>query len=303
MLRGNKKMNKLEAIAEKLNLANIPDIDFIKYLNEHKSDNEKVKRVSDYYDELEAFIEKGHDVHGAKLPFKRLHNKFGFRGGEVTLWSGYNGHKKSMVLGFVTNNIIMQQEKVCMASFEMKPVSTIKRMTIQHTQVALPHYNEYADFMSFAGNNFFILDQMGGMNPQRLYGVMMYCAKELNVKHFVIDSLMRIIPKEDDYNAQKDFVVKLCELAQSLNIHVHLVHHTTKGDESKIGGRYNAKGTGAISDNIHNSFIVWSNKEKLKDMPDVILKCDKQREGEWEGSIALNFDANTMNFYDAFENN
>ena len=156
--------------------------------------------------------------------------------------------------------------------------------------------------MSFAASDFYILDQMGSMTASRLYGVILYCAKELNVKHFVIDSLMRIIPKEDDYNAQKDFVVKLCEMAQKLNMHIHLVHHTTKGNEKEPSGRYNAKGSGAISDNVHNSLIVWANKENIKEMPDVILKCDKQREGEWEGSIALNFDTSSLTFTEIYEN-
>src|SRR5690606_38306384 len=107
-----------------------------------------------------------------------------------------------------------------------------------------------------------------------LYGVIAYCADELGVKHFVIDSLMRVISGEDNHNEQKDFVVRLCELAITKNMHIHLIHHTKKGKENEPSGRYDAKGSGAISDNVHNSLIVWSNKDKIKDMPDAILKCD-----------------------------
>ena len=293
-------MSKLEDIATKLHAGNIPDIDFIQYLKTHESDKELVKRVADFYDDIEHYIENGDKVSGAKMPFRKLDNKFGFRDGEVTLWSGYNGHKKSMILGFVAVNLLKQRQRVCMASFEMKPISTIKRMTTQYTQHPAPSYDQYADFMSFAGSDFYILDKMGGMTPQRLYGVIMYCANELKVKHFMIDSLMRIVPKEDDYNAQKDFIVKLCDLAIKLNIHIHIVHHTGKGDETKISNRYNAKGSGAISDNVHNSWIVWANKENNKDMPDVVLKCDKQREGAWEGKIALSFEAETISFSEMY---
>jgi twinkle protein len=293
-------MNQLEAIAEKLSAAKLPDVDFEAYLKSTVTDSQKVKRVSDYYDEIEYFVEHGAEMTGSKTPFNKLNDLFGFRGGEVTMWTGYNGHKKSMLLGFFAINFIKQQEKVCIASFEMKAVSTITRITRQYTHIVKPGYDQYADFMSFAANNFYIFDHLGGISPERIYGVIMYCSNELGVKHFVIDSLMRVVAGEDKYNEQKDFVVKLCEIAQKTNTHIHLVHHVRDGDESKPSSRYSAKGSKSISDNVHNSLIVWSNKEKIIDMPDVILKCDKQREGEWEGKIALSFNAHDLTFTEAY---
>ena len=292
-------MNQLEKIAQKLASVNLPDVDFEAYLKDNEDDSQKVKRVVDYYDEIETFIEHGDLMQGISGPFPKMKNQFGFRGGEVTLWTGFNGHKKSMLLGFFAINFLRNQEKVCIASFEMKPVSTIKRMTRQYTETETPSYDEYADFMGFAGDNFYIFDHLGGISPNRIYGVIMYCAKELGVKHFIIDSLMRVIAGEDRYNEQKDFVVKLCEIAQKTNTHIHLVHHTKKGKEDTPSGRYDAKGSGAISDNVHNSLIVWSNKEDNPDMPSVILKCDKQREGAWEGFIELDFNLKTLCFSEA----
>lgn len=293
-------MNRLEDIAAKIGSANLPNIDFEQYLKQNTDDSQKVKCVSDYFDEITHFVEHGDEMTGTKTPFRKLDNLFGFRGGEVTMWTGYNGHKKSMLLGFFAINFLRHGEKVCIASFEMKPVSTINRMTRQLTHVEKPGFNEFADFMSFAAHNLFIFDHLGGMSPERILGVIMFCAKERGVKHFVIDSLMRVVAGEDKYNEQKDFVVKLCEIAQKTDTHIHLVHHVRDGDESKPSSRYSAKGSKSISDNVHNSLIVWSNKEKIKDMPDVILKCDKQREGEWEGKIALNFNPSTLNFTEAY---
>jgi len=294
-------MSKLEEMAKKLDLAAIPNVDFDAYMNASKDDNQKIKRVSEYIDELEDFINSGDQVSGTQFPFAKLHSLFGFRDSEVTLWTGYNGHKKSMMLGFVVlKSFLATQERTCIASFEMKPVKTITRMVRQFSYTSNPADTDYANFIDFAADKLYILDQMGGMTPQRLYGVITYCAKELGIKHFVIDSLMRVIAGEDDHNAQKDFIVKLCEISNATGIHIHIVHHTKKGDENKPSGRYDAKGSGAISDNVHNSITVWANKNKLKDMPDVILTCDKQREGEWEGRIALNFDSQTLNFTESF---
>lgn len=294
-------MNKLEEIASKIDNLALPNVDFDAYLKNNPTDNQKIKLVSEYIDDIEAFLNRGDEVSGIQLPFSKLHGLFGFRDSEVTLWTGYNGHKKSMVLGFVVlKSFLAAQEKTCIASFEMKPVKTIHRMVRQFSHKSHVTDVEYADFINYAGNKLYILDQMGGMTPTRLYGVILYCAKELGVKHFVIDSLMRVIAGEDDHNAQKDFIVKLCEISNSTGIHIHVVHHTKKGNEEKPSGRYDAKGSGAISDNVHNSISVWSNKNNLQEMPDVILTCDKQREGEWEGRIALNFDPVSLNFTEKF---
>jgi twinkle protein len=296
------KRQSLDDIAERLRgSTSIPDIDYEKYFKAKDDDKGKVKRVVDFYDEIDAYLTKGDGIEGVQLPFVKTNGKFAFRDGEVTLWTGQNGHRKSMVLGYIVlKSFLNQRIKACIASFEMKPLQTIKRMTIQHSHVSNPDYNEFADFMHHAGNDLYILDQMGGMTPERLYGIIYYCAEELGVKHFVIDSLMRVVPKEDDYNAQKDFIVKICEIANKTDIHIHVVHHTKKSDESKVGTRYDAKGSGAISDNVHNSIIVWSNKLGIKDMPPMILNVDKQRAGEWEGKVPLNFDVKTISFSDSY---
>lgn len=298
-------MNKTqyEEVVEKLEKANIPDIDFDKYFKSRDEDNEKIRLVADFFDEITEYVETGDVIKGATLPFPKLFKLFRFRQGEVTLWSGYNGHKKSMIIGYCMNHIIEQGESVCVASFEMKPIKTINRMATQHTKKKNLTYDEYADFMEFCGNKFYIFDQQGGMSPERLYGVIFYCADKLGVKHFVIDSLMRVVAGEDKYNEQKDFVVKLCEIASKTGIHIHLVHHAKKPEKGDkvISNRFEAKGSGAISDNVHNSLIVWENKEKVKDMPPMVLKCDKQRDGEWEGMVGITFDAETLSFTEAFQ--
>lgn len=294
---------KWEEIADKLDKSNIPDIDYKSYFKSRDDDNEKIKIVADFFEEITEYVEQGEVIKGIKLPFSKLSKLFRFREAEVTLWSGYNGHKKSMFIGYCMNHIIEQGQKVCVASFEMKPIKTINRMATQHTKKKELSYDDYADFMSFTAKNLYIFDQQGGMSPERLYGVILYCADNLGVKHFVIDSLMRVIPGEDNYNDQKDFVVKLCEIANKTGVHIHLVHHAKKPDkgDKAISNRFEAKGSGAISDNVHNSLIVWENKEKLKEFPPMVLKCDKQRDGEWEGSIGLTFDAETLSFEEAFQ--
>jgi twinkle protein len=67
------------------------------------------------------------------------------------------------------------------------------------------------------------------------------------------------------------------------------------------------KGSGSITDQADNVFIVWKNKEKAqiiaenphhfdREVPDAVLVCEKQRNGEWEGKLKLWFDYKSQQF-------
>jgi twinkle protein len=276
----------------------LPKVDFLEYLHAREQDTDNVKRPIDFLDEIKARMSGSHGMSGSSMPWTKTHDNFRFRPGEITMWSGYNGHKKSMVLGYISLGFIQQNEPVCIASFEMKPSSTLIRMLKQASGTKSPTDLALDGFLKFADNNLWIYDQLGTVTAERLYGVIFYCADKLKIKHFIIDSLMRVIPGEDSYNAQKDFITRLSGIAKETNTHIHIVHHMRKGNESEPSGRYDAKGSGAISDNIDNSLIVWSVKGEKKnpDMPDTVIKCDKQREGEWEGNIPLWFLEDSLQF-------
>lgn len=293
-------MSKIEEIAKKLDKFSLPQMDYEKYFKSLETDNEKLKLMSEFVDEIEYALNHKDEIKGDTTPFGKLYDRFRFREGEVTLWTGFNGHKKSMLLGYVILHLLGQNRKCCIASFEMKPVATIFRMVRQHCGYSDIFDTEVVNLINYAQANLYIFDHMGGITPERLYGVIHYAATQHGVKHFVVDSLMRVVAGEDKYNEQKDFVVKLCDLAIQTNCHIHLVHHVKKGDENKPAGRYDAKGSGAISDNVHNSLNVWSNKNGLPDMPQVILTCDKQRSGSWEGRLPLSFCSDSLRFSEEY---
>lgn len=276
-----------------------PEIDFVKYLHEVEKERSNVKDVTEFHDEMITLM-GGAEDQGATMPWTKTHENIRFRKGEVTMWQGFNGHKKSMVLGYLSLGFILQNQAVCIASLEMKPVSTLRRMLRQAAGCSSPTEVAWESFKNFAGGKLYLYDKQGTLNPETLYGLMHYASRELNIKHFVVDSLMRVIPGEDKYNEQKDFVVRLCDIAQETGLHIHLVHHNRKGDESKPAGRYGAKGSGSLSDNVHNALEVHQPPEHiLKNMECTAtnyIYCDKQREGEWTGGIALWFDPESLQF-------
>lgn len=305
-------------------MANFVDdsIDFSTYAKETEHAR-KVKPAKLWIQEL---IDDLHSpvVHNDPvMPWAKTHKFLQMRPGEVTVWGGANGSGKSLVTGQVGLGLIAQGQKICMASFEMKPKKTLKRMARQFSHFdgdhpMFRHMPEakadlaavYRDFDHWSGDKLWIYDQQGTVSPEQACGVTRYCAKELGIQHMFIDSLMKCIKGEDDYNGQKLFVDELCAIAKDYNIHIHLIHHIKKPpDENHKPTKYDYKGSGSITDQADNVVSVWRNKpkEKKRDAgiqvndqdPDVMLICDKQRHGDWEGMVGLWFHQESQQFVSA----
>lgn len=278
------------------------DIDFASYLKDTDA-KQKVKRATDFVSEAKASLR--HIASGKRvfLPWTKCNESFEFRDGEMTLWSGQNGHGKTEVTTQVAMSLLGQDQKVCIASFEMKPVTTLQRMTRMWAGINLfaeefrnDAGNAEADkffdeFGEWSGDRLWFYDQFGSVNQETVYGLVKYCANELGIKHIFIDSLMKAVSGSDDYNAQKQFVNTLFSIGRDYGIHIHLVHHLKKpaGGEAAIPDKHDTKGAGEITDIVDNLFMVWRNKPKEEEMkakglssnkstePDLLLLCRKQR--------------------------
>ena len=250
---------------------------------------------------------------GDSLPWPKTAGKIAFLPGEVTLWHGINGHGKSAVTTQIGLWWAILGKPVCLASFEMLPIRTIERMVKQCAGTPNPSERFVGDFFDRMAGRVWIYDVRGSIDPTRLFAVIRYAASELQIRHFFVDSLMKCVKGEDDYNGQKDFVGMLCQLAHETGIHIHLVHHVRKGQTESIPSKFDAKGSGAITDQADNVIAVWRNKAKEAERqlgdkgavdesaPDFLLICDKQRNVGWEGKIGLWGDLETWHFRESQE--
>ena len=283
------------------------DIDFDAYLKETDAQT-NVRPASAYIPQMKKRMREMAQEKKLYLPWMKTRENFYFRPGEMTIYAGQNGHGKSQLTAQVALHLMSQGEKVCMASFEMKPMQTIRlfsRMFIGTNPYSAEFQNEegyaalddlFDQFGNWSDNKLWIYDQLGTTNPNTVIGMTRYCAKELGVKHIFIDSLMKVVGAEDDMNGQKLFVGELFALAKDLQVHIHLIHHLRKPkDEHQLPDKHDSKGSGSITDQVDNIFMVWRNKGKEEDSrangqfgnkadePDSLLLCRKQRHYEGSG--------------------
>jgi twinkle protein len=279
------------------------NIDFSKYMQETESHN--VKPASDWLDQtIEMFYPTSDTPRAPTMLWEKTKKLIAFRPGEVSLWAGINGHGKSMFTSQAMLDLCYQAEKVMIASFEMQPARTMHRMTRQVWGAREPTKEEIQVFHQWTDERLWIYDHLGSVEWRKVIAVLRYAREKFGITHFVVDSLMKCVPGEDNINVQKDFVNELCAFASAHNVHVHLIHHVRKGEnESKAPGKMDIKGAGAITDMVDNVFIVWKNKdaiEKNNGDPTCILECVKQRNGEFEGKLGFWFDFDSQQYMESY---
>jgi twinkle protein len=279
------------------------NIDFAQYMKDTESHN--VRSASNWIDATVAlFHPKGDAPRAPTMLWEKTKEKIAFRPGEVTLWAGINGHGKSMFTSQVALDLTYQAERVMIASFEMQPPRTMHRMTRQAWGARLPDENEIKVFGQWTDERLWIYDHVGAVEWRKVIAVMRYALREFGVKQFFIDSLMKCVKGDDDYNGQKDFVAELCAFAQANGAHVHLIHHVRKGEsEHKAPGKFDVKGAGAITDQVDNVIIVWKSKEAIEKNngdPTCVLLVEKQRNGEYEGKLGFWFDSESQQYMESF---
>lgn len=290
------------------------DMDFAAYYTESDA-QANVLSASAYRQALKDSIRTHHGTTKVHLPWEKSNPFFEFRPGEVTVWAGQNGHGKSQVTDQVKLSLMGQDQKVASASFEMRPVTNLRRMARMYmgsnpfngaydNEDGLQIVDEVFDeFMDWSDGRLWIYNQTGQTSTEKVVGFVRYCAMVIGANHIFVDNLAKSIRNEDDYNEQKAFIEAMCSIAHDHNVHVHVVHHLKKpkGGEGDKPDKSDIKGSGSITDQPDNIWLVYRNKPKedakkegssAKDEePDCVLYCRKQRnyegDGENEPTLAL----------------
>jgi twinkle protein len=287
------------------------DIDFAFY-EESTEPRTKVRKASVFREDLEqTFTKRGYADALPHMNSTKLGRGLEFRPGEVTVWAGYNKHKKSMFTGQVALDLCGFGRRVLVISLEMLVTATLARMARQAIAKEWPSHAELAEFTEWTDGHLWMFDHVGKLTPRRCIAILRYFASELNGTDVFIDNLMRVCQSEESLDEQKALISDLMDVAKETGLHVHLIAHCKKpagGDDSKPPTRYDVRGSSTISDLPHNVVLVWANRGKAEslrkdannvkaaDEPDALITVDAQRSGSFEGKVALWFDHTSLRF-------
>ncbi len=298
-----------------MRIENVPydDKELIEFIGLQQS--QKVNWGNSYEERLLSLSNQ--ELIGDTLPWSKTHNDIRLRPGELSMWAGINGHKKSLLLGMVMLNLAAVQ-RVGMMSFELPVEKTMQRMGRQAAGCE-PGQGFLREFAQWNDERICYYDQMDSVPAAQVLGVVYHMAKDLGCQHIVIDSLMMIrLTGYDD--KERRFIETLAAACKALGIHIHIVHHMRKPPDSRgedyVPNKFDVRGDSGLIDKVDNLFIVWASKKRQRikrlidrgqeisdkeqtyfdEMPDQLLICDKQRYGEWEDRVGLWFHSPSLQF-------
>lgn len=265
-----------------------------------------------FEEQVQDLFRLGPQLFGVKTAWEELNHKLkGWRGSEVTVWSGRNGSGKSTILNQHLIDMAQKGVKSCIFSGEMPPARYLRWAVVQHKENDAPSPAAIQASLTWMNGKIFILNITNGVDPSKLLSDFEYAARRYGVTHFVVDSLMKVsLDMQDEYNAQKDFISSLCDFAQKFNVHVHVVAHPRKTiSDDDTPGKVDVKGSSHITDLAHNVIVLNRTTDeqrekagkKGKTISDAQMYLKKNREFGIEGKIHLWFNEKTKRYRDGEE--
>ena len=243
---------------------------------------------------------------GLTLPWAKAADKVKISPGKLAIWCGWSFHGKSAMLKQVMLHAIRESELVCIASMEEEMHEVWEDMGRMACGEAEPALKDIDRWIQFQTGKLWFYDQQGVVSAAKIKTVIRYCAEELGITQFVVDSLMMLAVDRDDYDAQSRFVGELKGLAKDTGCTIHLVAHMRKRDgktgEEQPGGVHDIAGAHDIASKADYVFNVWRDKaRKVAGAPECILGVEKQRgRVNWIGRITLDFHAGSRQFVDGY---
>lgn len=239
---------------------------------------------------------------GLLLPWEKARHIVKLEPGNLAVWSGWSRHGKSQLLKQLMLHAMSEGEKVCIASMEEKILKVWAEMGRVGSGTRDPSPRQIDGWVAFQTGRLWFYDRQGSVAPEKIKAVIRYCAAELGITQFVVDSLMMMAIRRDDYDAQAAFVSDLKGVADETGCTVHLVVHLRKRDsktgEDVPGSMHDVSGGHEITSVADYVFNVWRNINKATPgNPDCVLCVEKQRGNiDWLGKISLNFHEGSRQF-------
>lgn len=232
--------------------------------------------------------------------------------GHISVITGNNHSGKSTFIDTIALNAIQTGHKVCIWSAELN--ASMVRNWMMVTAAGEEYTHEVGNMREpkdiYKGRieewlkpSLRIFNNNHGTNEDKLISSILSSIENFGADLFIIDNLMSVSLSSDNaskYDDQKDFVMKLRDIARDRNIHIMLVAHPRKESgvvrKASISGSYNITDLASYvfilhrrnQDFMNGAETFWAKDEVVKmEQYDTIFEVCKDRAGigyeGWQG--------------------
>ena len=225
------------------------------------------------------------------LPWNEAHDSVRFLPGKTTIWSGPTFSGKTQFLRQLMLWALKGDQRVFFASLEEEPVEVYREFisTCAHRRDPSRQFIEWC--LDTWDQRLFVFDSTEMISPERLLGLAQFAAKKYGITHVVIDSLMRLSLRMDDYEGQRQMGNLISRVARLAGVHIHLVAHPRKTLNSRQSmDLYDIRGAQDII--AQADLVVTLERKHGEDRQcDAELTVWKQRgDINWIGTMRLHYD-------------
>lgn len=264
-----------------------------------------VKSVEDFKGELIELFE-GKSSRGIQTGWKELDNLLGgLRPGELTIVTGETSSGKTTWTANLNFNLTKKGYPVLAASFEMKPVTVLKKMVQMEkgTPFRDMRKHELEDALNrISGQPIRFVDHYGEMDLGKLKDAIYYSRRRYGVEVVIIDHLHFFLKYSADQERQAiDSAIRdMKAWAMELGVHIILIVHPTKlSDDNRVVRLNDLKGSSGLKQIPDNVISIWRDMKQdsgslENEIVLYILKC-RDDSGN-TGEVILNFNKKSQGY-------
>jgi twinkle protein len=269
-----------------------------------------IKSSSVFFEQIKNFFDHPEASRAIATGWEKLDKLLGgLRPNELTELTGETGSGKTTWAANLGYRLSKNGHPVLIASFEMKPLSIIKKMlqmesgrplSLHTLQSVSPFYVRISSFPIF------FLDQYGEISLSQLKQAIFYARRRLKIEFAILDHLHFFLKFSGDHERQAiDQALRdLKSWAMELGIHILLIVHPTKIESENRPIRLNdLKGSSGLKQVADNVISIWRPRDKddlKRPKAEIVLDVLKVRDDEGdEGKIILTFDKRSQSYSDS----
>lgn len=248
-------------------------------------------------------ILKFEESQGLKCQSLEWYNKKlkGFRGGEFTIISGLTGSGKTTLLSQLSIDFCKQGVPTLWGSFEIKNETLMTNMLLQYSEANLIKEPQSFEFYAnrFENMPLYFMKFFGSSQLDQILSTIEFAIYTYDISHIVIDNLQFLLSGQgrgfEKFDLQDEAVSKFRKLATSKNVHISLVIHPRKVDDTQEINMSSIFGSAKSTQEADNVFLIHNHKGYK------VLDLKKNRFDGEVGSIALGFDKETKRFFELYQ--